>query len=195
MGIYEYNGIRYNKRKLTNDILLKVVTDEIKLVTDKSDEYREKAELIKQGEETSQLDACPVRVNVELREIIETLRRTYEGLRARHTQTAPVLYADEISAVSDDDAGFMIANGSIAVLSKNISEEAQKKLLKHHILPIIVDDKVDVGSYVFIRNIVADILDKKAKADAYIVNGELKAIDAYLPLEIYRDGAYSEIWK
>lgn len=195
MQIYEYEGIKYSKRKLTDNILLKVITDEYELVRTKSDSYKEKAAIIKQGEETSQLDACPVKVNQELRAVLETLRRTYEGLRARHTQTAPVIYIDDVTNISEDDAKFLIANGSIAVLSRHFTDEAKKELLSHQILPITISEKMSVGEYIFINDILKNINEGQKELKAFIVDKELIPVEANLPLEVYGEKTYSEIWE
>lgn len=193
--LHSYQGITYEKRKLTNQILLKVIADDYKQVKYKSEIFEENANVIKRAEMVSQHDACPVEVNRELEHIMKVLRKHYETIRARNTQTAPVLFEEDPVEVSDEDIQFLLANGSIAVLAEYYENETKEKLLEHEILPLVTAETLRKNDYVFIENIAEAIEKKQSKLKAFLVKDDLEPIDVWLPRNLKDTEKYETIWK
>lgn len=191
--LHTYQGITYEKRKLTNQILLKVITDDYNQIKYKSEIFEEHADVIKRAEMVSQHDACPVEVNHELEGIMKVLRRYHEGLRARNTQTAPVAFLEKPVKVSEKDMEFLLANGSIAVLARYYQNETKQKLLNHGILPLVTGESLKKNDYIFIENIIDSIEKKTGKLKAFLVKEDLEPIDVWLPREL-KTTRYEKIW-
>ncbi len=193
--LHSYQGITYEKRKLTNQILLKVITDDYNQVKYKSEIFEENANVIKQAEMVSQQDACPVKINHELEHIMEVLHKHYETLRARNTQTAPVTFVEKPLEVSEEDSEFLLANGSIAILAKYYEEGTKEKLLNHEILPLVTTENFKNNDYVFIDNIIESIEKKQSKLEAFLVKDDLEPVDVWLPRNLKDTHKYEKIWK
>lgn len=193
--LHSYQGITYEKRKLTSQILLKVITDDYNQVKYKSEIFEENANIIKQAEMVSQQDACPVKVNHELEHIMDVLRKYYETLRARHTQTAPVAFVEKPLEVSEEDVEFLLANGSIAVFAKYYEKGTKEKLLDHEILPLVTTENLKNNDYVFIENIIESIEKKQSKLKAFLVKEDLEPINVWLPRNLKDINKYEKIWK
>lgn len=193
--LHSYQGITYEKRKLTNQILLKVITDDYNQVKYKSEIFEENANVIKQAEMVSQQDACPVKINPELEHIMEVLHKHYETLRARNTQTAPVTFVEKPLEVSEEDSEFLLANGSIAILAKYYEEGTKEKLLNHEILPLVTTENFKNNDYVFIDNIIESIEKKQSKLEAFLVKDDLESVDVWLPRNLKDTHKYEKIWK
>lgn len=193
--LHSYQGITYEKRKLTNQILLKVITDDYNQVKCKSEIFEENANVIKQAEMVSQQDACPVKINHELEHIMEVLHKHYETLRARNTQTAPVTFVEKPLEVSEEDSEFLLANGSIAIFAKYYEEGTKEKLLNHEILPLVTTENFKNNDYVFIDNIIESIEKKQSKLEAFLVKDDLEPVDVWLPRNLKDTHKYEKIWK
>lgn len=193
--LHSYQGITYEKRKLTNQILLKVITDDYNQVKYKSEIFEENANVIKQAEMVSQQDACPVKINHELEHIMEVLHKHYETLRARNTQTAPVTFVEKPLEVSEEDSEFLLANGSIAIFAKYYEEGTKEKLLNHEILPLVTTENFKNNDYVFIDNIIESIEKKQSKLEAFLVKDDLEPVDVWLPRNLKDTHKYEKIWK
>ncbi len=193
--LHSYQGITYEKRKLTNQILLKVITDDYNQVKYKSEIFEENANVIKQAEMVSQQDACPVKINHELEHIMEVLHKHYETLRARNTQTAPVTFVEKPLEVSEEDSEFLLANGSMAIFAKYYEEGTKEKLLNHEILPLVTTENFKNNDYVFIDNIIESIEKKQSKLEAFLVKDDLEPVDVWLPRNLKDTHKYEKIWK
>ena len=164
------DSLAYEKRPLTKDIALKVISNNIPATKEEFDEFSALAYPYKRGELAAQVDSCPVAKLDDLRESVGFLKKTYEGFRIRHAQLSGILAVnDSIDKIDDDTAEHLIASGSIAVVARKYHNDSDKILLKHGILPLVSDKEVKEDAFIFIRNI--------RNEDEGIAAGEL---DAYI---------------
>lgn len=179
---YQYMGIQYEKRNLTKDILLKIITKDYGLVQGKSETYTAKAKPLKNSEMVSQQDACPVEVNQELEAVMKVLKRHNEHIRARHTQMSPVFYTQKEFDIREDNIDFLLANGTVAVFAKDYKKGVEEQLLQHGILPLITKEDLLEDDFIFIENILSDLKKGEQKVQAYKVENNLVPISVFLPM-------------
>lgn len=84
------------------------------------------AECLKAAEEVSQEDACPIVGREQLRPILLALRERTPELRARQTQTGTAVFTEKLENITEEDADFLIANGTIAHVARSFSEKAAR---------------------------------------------------------------------
>ncbi len=164
---YVYENMDYEKRGLTDNILLRVIADDYGLVKERSRKYMGAAFSWKAAEMTSQMDACPVTGREEMQKILRIMRAYDPNYRARATQTGTAVSQQAITDVTEEDALFQIANGSIADIAVSYSEEACDTLLSKGILPLTADRPVPVDTYIFVEGIRAALKAGKRELTAY----------------------------
>ena len=148
------NDLSYEKRSLTKDIALVVITGVLPKNKDEIDEFTKKAFPYKSGELAAQVDSCPVQKLDNLLEAVGLLKEKYEGFRIRHAELAGVAAVNaNIESIDADTAEYLIASGSIAVIAKGYDNDADKVLLENGILPLVSDEDLEDNTFVFIRNI------------------------------------------
>lgn len=187
---YTYGELAYNKRPLTNDIALWVIGKALPLKEER-EPFAQLTKPYKIGEEASQQDSCPVADLSNIRPIIGYLKGRYEGFRIRHAQLSGIVAADEIiDSIDDDDAKFLIAAGSIAVIARGYAKGADEVLLKNGILPLVSDEDLDEDTFVLIRNIRSQI--GGGELEAYTVTPESKTA-VKISLGSYDEGQLSAV--
>lgn len=156
--IYTYNGISYNKRPLTDDIALGIVSNDISSAVNKTDEFEKLTKPYKLGELAGQQDACPVaRIN-GLKEYIDFLKRSFDGFRIRNAQLSGIIAFDGYAeSIDDESAAFLSSCGSIAVIVKGYKNRTDNILLANGVIPLISSEVLPKGAFVLIRNIKRDI--------------------------------------
>lgn len=177
---YNYDDITYNKRPLTNDIALGIISNDLTLVENKTSQFKKLTDPYKIGELASQQDACPVTGFTELRDHIDFLKATFEGFRIRNAQLSGVIaIKGSLKNIDENTAAYLISCGSIAVLSEGYESDSDKILLANGILPLISSEELPIGTFILIRNIKKDIY--KGKLDSYIViPGKLSPVNISL---------------
>lgn len=177
---YTYNEISYNKRPLTNDIALSIVTNDFSVAESKSPEFEKLTKPIKLGEIAAQHNACPVADLSGFRPYVNFLKQEFEGFRIRNAQFSGVISSGgTVRSVDEDTAAYLAANGSIAVIAQNYGNSSDKLLLAKGILPLISDEKLPTGTFILIKNIKRDI--SGGKLEAYKVTPEkLTSVDIRL---------------
>ena len=171
--LFTYGDLSYEKRPLTDNIALWVITNEFPDNDEKLSAFVRLAKPYKTGEEASQQDACPVVGIKGLREYVDFLKRTYDGFRIRNAQLSAVAAVNGIvDKISGGTAAHLIAAGSIAVIAGGYADGADEVLLDNGILPLVSDSALPEGSFILIRNIRASI--SGGKTEAYIVTPESK---------------------
>ena len=161
-------SLSYEKRPLTKDIALRVISKKVPSTREELDEFTTLAYPYKSGELAAQVDSCPVAKLDDLRESVGFLKQTYEGFRIRHAQLSGIAAVDEnIEKIDDETAEHLIASGSIAVIARKFEGDSDKVLLRHGILPLISGEELKENTFVLIRNI--------RNEDTGIETGELEA--------------------
>lgn len=173
---YSYEETNYNKRSITDNVLIKVISNDYQLVVSKNPVYREAADCLKSAEEVSQSDSCPIVGREELRPVLTALRGRIPQLRARQTQTGTAVSTDRLDAVSEEDAAFQIANGSIANIAVSYGKEARAVLLSHGILPLVTEKPLPAGSFLFLENIRRTLEEGEQKVAAFLVKETLEPV-------------------
>ena len=169
--LFEHGDISYEKRPLTDNIALWVVTNEFPGGEQLSG-FGELAKPFKLGEYASQQDACPVVGLSGLRERVDLLKRTYDGFRIRNAQLSGIAAVPGVvSDVSDETASYIIASGSIAVIAGGYENGADKVLLGKGILPLVSSENYPTGTFILIKNIRSSL--SGGKTEAYTVTPEL----------------------
>ena len=176
---YQYKDLPvYHRRSTTDNIAFKIVTDSFELITGKSEEYIALSRNLKAAEETSQVDSCPVAGRAELQALLKALRTKHPDLRARHTQMGASVLTPANAVITEEDALFESANGTLANLSASFTDTECEALVNKGILPLVVKGDVSVGDYIFIEQIRKAIEQGAARLDAYIIK------EGYTPVEI-----------
>lgn len=171
---YVYENMDYEKRGLTENILLRIIADDYGQVKERSRKYMGAAFSWKVAEMTSQMDACPVTGRAEMQKILRIMRAYDPGYRARATQTGTAVSQQAITDVTEEDAQFQIANGSIADVAVSYSKEACDALLSRGILPLTADEPVPVDTYIFVESIRTDLKSGKRELKAYRLTDEME---------------------
>lgn len=180
---YTYKENNYNKRNITNNVLIQIITTDFELVKLKSDKYVKLAETLKSAEEVSQSDACPIVGREQLRPVLVALRERIPELRARQTQTGTAVFTEKLEDISDEDAEFLIANGTIAHVAYSYSDEAIKILLSHGILPLQAGQSIDAGSFIFLEGIRKSLETENKNTTAFLVKEHLEPISLKVEYE------------
>ncbi|MBO6230873.1 MAG: hypothetical protein J6O50_09930 [Ruminiclostridium sp.] len=170
--LFEHGDISYEKRPLTDNIALWVISNEFPDSEEKLAAFEKLARPYKEGESASQQDACPVtRIN-ELFGYVGFLKRTYDGFRIRNAQLSGIAAVPGVvSDVSDETASYIIASGSIAVIAGGYENGADKVLLGKGILPLVSSENYHTGTFILIKNIRSSL--SGGKTEAYTVTPEL----------------------
>ena len=170
--LFEHGDISYEKRPLTDNIALWVISNEFPDSEEKLAAFEKLARPYKEGESASQQDACPVtRIN-ELFGYVGFLKRTYDGFRIRNAQLSSIAAVPGVvSDVSDETASYIIASGSIAVIAGGYENGADKVLLGKGILPLVSSENYHTGTFILIKNIRSSL--SGGKTEAYTVTPEL----------------------
>lgn len=177
---YNYGDITYNKRPLTNDIALGIVSNDLTIAENKTAQFKKLTDPYKIGEQASRQNACPVTGFAALRDRIDFLKETFEGFRIRNAQLSGVISVKgTLKNIDGSTAAYLISCGSIAVLAEGYEEDSDKILLANGILPLISSGELPIGTFILIRNIKKDI--HKGKLDSYIVvPGKLSSVNISL---------------
>ncbi len=190
---YTYENLEYEKRGITDNVLVKVIGNDYEPVIRKDAAYTEKAASLKYAELTSQMDSCPIVGREELRPLLAALREHIPGLRARQTQMGTAVATTVLSEVRAEDAQFQIANGSIAHVSVKYDGDSEKVLLAHGILPIITEELLPAGSYLFLENIRESLKKGGGEVKAYLVKEKLEPVLVWVPAG--DEGVFEAVWK
>lgn len=148
---YKYKDISFNKRPLTEDIALVVVSKET--TTAGSVDFIQKTFPFKAGETAAQADSCPVRKIEWLHELVGYVKTQIDGFRIRNAQLSGIIALDGIFSVDGETAEFMAAAGSTSVIAQGYTEEARKILQENDIFPFISDEHFDVNDFILVRGI------------------------------------------
>lgn len=171
---YDYQGNSYEKRAVTEHIVVQVIDNNYSNVKNRDEAYKEKAASIKNAEAAGQADACPVFGRDELRAVTSLLRETVDGFRVRTAQLGTAVSVERLEDVTEEDALYQIANGSTVNFALSYSEEAVKNLLKSGILPLVTKEPLPAGTYIGILNIRQDLEQGVKKLDAYVLTAGRK---------------------
>lgn len=166
---YQYEGLEYEKRGITDHIILQVIDNSFAAVKSKDSSYTQKALNLKSAEAAGQADACPVFGRDELKAATGILRQTVEGFRFRTSQLGTSVSVERLEDVTKEDALFQIANGSTADFAVSYSREAVDTLLAGGVLPLVTEKPIAVGTYIGILNIRAALKQGKRELEAYVL--------------------------
>lgn len=188
---YVYNEISYNKRPLTDDIALSIITNDFSLAERKSSEFEKIAKPIKLGEIAAQNDSCPVADLSDFRPCIGFLKKKFDGFRIRNAQFSGIIsFNGTIKNIDSQTTAYLAANGSIAIIAEGYENDSDKVLLAGGIIPLISDENPPVGTFILVRNIKRDI--SGGNLEAYKVTPE-----SLIPIDIrfnkYEDGELTPI--
>lgn len=162
---YKFNNISYNKRPLTDDIAFGVVTNDFALAESQSPEFVQLTKPYKLGELAGQQNACPATQVEGLRELVDYLKKRFEGFRIRNVQLGGIAAINgTIDKIDEQTALFLAACGSFAVIAKEYKSNSDKALLSAGVLPLISQNPIPVGAFILIRNIKRDIFGEKLEA-------------------------------
>ncbi|MBR1864267.1 MAG: hypothetical protein IJ806_09295 [Ruminococcus sp.] len=152
MARYSYEQLEYNKRPLTQDAALYVITDR---VPDKGDkDYAEQALPYKAGELAAQQDSCPVQDLGHIRERVGYLKGRYPGFRIRNAQFSAVpATAKVIRELDGETADYLIAAGTTAVIAAGYENGTDLLLLEKGILPLRSENAPSTGTFILIKDI------------------------------------------
>lgn len=168
---YNFNDISYSKRPLTDDIAFGVVTNDFALAESKNPEFVQLTKPYKLGELAGQQDACPATQVEGLRELVDYLKKRFEGFRIRNVQLGGIAAVDgAIDKIDEQTALFLAACGSFAVVAKEYKSNSDKTLLSAGVLPLISQNPVSVGEFILIRNIKRGIFG--GNLEAYSVHSD-----------------------
>ena len=178
MAVFTYTDLSYDKRPLTDDIALRVISAELPDTDEKLSEFGKLAKPYKDGEAASQQDACPVTGIPGLRDYVGFLKKTYDGFRIRRLQLSGVAAVKGSAGdISPDTAAYLIAAGSTAVIAGGYENGADEVLLENGILPLVSARELPVGTFILIKGIRSGI--SGGRTEAYAVTP-----DSLTPLEI-----------
>ncbi|MCI5650232.1 MAG: hypothetical protein ACI4EG_00115 [Fusicatenibacter sp.] len=184
---YSYQKLTYHKRGITQNILIKIVGNDYRMVREKSNEYVSRTMSLKNAEEVSQTDSCPIVGRAELRPVLVALQEHLPGLRARQTQIGTALSIRESDQITGEDADFLIACGSIAYTAASYTEETGKLLLSRGILPLLVKEPLPEGTFLFLEGIRSSIENGEKDLKAYTVKEKLEPVDVSILLDKEED--------
>lgn len=178
MSAFTYGDVSYEKRPLTDDIALRVVSEEFPDTQEKLSGFTKLAKPYKDGEAASQLDACPVTGIPGLRDYVGFLKKTYDGFRIRRLQLSGITAVKGVvDKISGDTAAYLIAAGSLAVIAGGYENGADEVLLEKGILPLVSAQELPAGTFILIKGIRSSI--GGGKTEAYAVTP-----DSLTPLDI-----------
>lgn len=167
--LYEYQDLQYEKRAITDHVVVQVIDNSYEAVKQKAPLYSEKAANMKNAEAAGQADACPVFGRDELKAATGILRKTVEGFRFRSAQLGTAVSVEQLEAVTGEDALFQIANGTTINFAVSYSADAVDTLLAGGVLPLVTEKPIEAGTYIGILNIRAALEQGKKELDAYVV--------------------------
>ena len=181
---YQYGNLSYSKRALTEDLVLKIVGSEYRLISSKAEKYAEKTESMKGAEEAGQADSCPIAGRAELSPVLTALRGHNPEFRARKNQIGTALCLEQETSVTEEEADFLIACGSLALLAPSFDRVTKKILLSRGILPLCFPFVLPEGTFLFVEGIRNSMEKKESELLAYQIAGEhLEAVPLRILLE------------
>lgn len=181
--LYEYKDLQYEKRAITEHIIVQVIDNSYEAVRQREPLYSERAKNMKYAEAAGQADACPVFGRDELRAATGILRETVDGFRFRTTQLGTAVSVEKLEEVAGEDALFQIANGSTVDFAVSYSDEAVDTLLAYGVLPLVTEKPIAVGTYIGILNIRTALEQGKRDLEAYVLAGGEKTLIAVRTLD------------
>lgn len=167
--LYEYKDLQYEKRAITEHIVVQVIANDYKSVKQKDALYTEKTQNMKYAEAAGQADSCPVFGRDELRAATGILRETVDGFRFRSAQLGTAVSVEQLDEVTEEDALFQIVNGTTVDFSVSYSAEAVNELLAGGVLPLVTEKPITAGTYIGILNIRSALEQGKKELEAYVV--------------------------
>ena len=183
---YIYNDLTYSKRSITNNVLIKVISNDYQSVVQKTAEYTALADCVKNAELVSQTDSCPIVGREELRPIIDALRTRIPELRARQTQMGTAVSATRLQDITSQDALFQIANGSLADIAVSYEPSSRDELLTAGILPLTVEQPLPCGTFLFLEGVRRALESGQKHITAFLVQESLTPIKVSVDYEDYR---------
>ncbi len=172
--LFKYKDLQYEKRAITDHVVVQVIDNSYEAVQQKAAVYTEKTENMKNAEAAGQADACPVFGRDELRAATGILRKTVDGFRFRTSQLGTAVSVERLEKVTEEDALFQIANGTTIDFAVSYSDEAVSTLLAAGVLPLVTERPIAAGTYIGILNIRTALEQGKKELDAYVVTEEGK---------------------
>lgn len=180
---YSYKNLNYHKRGITENVLIKIVGNDYQIAAEKSEEYISRTISLKTAEEVSQTDSCPIVGREELRPVLAALQEHIPGLRARQTQIGTALSTTESDQITEEDADFLIACGSIAYTAASCTKETRNLLLSRGILPLIAKEPLAEGTFLFLEGIRTSLKNGDNELKAYLVREKLEPISVSICLD------------
>ena len=147
----------YSKRALTGNMFLHVVGNDLALARDYA-QIEELARPLAMGEMGSQAGACPLLANSELDHVGKLTQTYYRGLGIRKSQITAVLSVGDVTGLGADVAENLARAGSIALIATSYDQKSIDALVAAGVLPLLSDEPIDVGTWLFVRGIRNDVV-------------------------------------
>lgn len=174
----------YTKRGLTENIILKVVSDDVNLPINDPESFLELVQDFAQAEMVGQQDMCMFGKQSGIFELVPHIKEAYSGIRFRFQQFAQILALSAATSLNADFAETLCAAGSIAIIATSYDEQSLDALLQAGILPLLSEEPVAVGTGLFVKGIRNDVKLDSKDLTAFKVNGGLTPFPLHLP-DIY----------
>ena len=151
---YKFGELSYNRRDISSDTVLYVISDKIPETVEEKKEFEQKSRPYKLGELAAQTDSCPIVNLSHLKSSVDFLKSIIAGFRIRNSVLSGVISVDyKITDISRDTVAFLIAAGSTAILAKGYDSDTKSILLDNGILPLVTDEAIENGALILIRNL------------------------------------------
>ena len=171
----------YHKRALTDNMLLKVVSNDAALLEGAPENLLALTMKLANAEQAGQHDSCPIEVMDDLRDSAEAVIMEYPGQRMRHMQITGVLSLGDVGGLSKEAAETLVACGSVAIVATSFDKESLDALLESGVLPLLSDEPIASGTYVYVKGVRNDVIVSSKNVQAFIVRDELEPFALRLP--------------
>ena len=171
----------YNKRGLTENIILKVVSNDAALPIEAPESFLDLVKDFSDAETVGQQNMCLGGANPEVSALVPAIRAAYPGVRFRMLQFAKVLSIGAAEGITEDYAETLLESGSIALIATSFDDASVTALLKFGILPLVSDEPIAVGTGLLIKGVVNDIWLNNKDLTAFVVTDTLTPFALHLP--------------
>ncbi len=178
MSVVNYE---YHKRALTDNMLLKVVSNDASLLEGAPEKLLALTMKLANAEQAGQHDSCPIEVMDDLRDSAEAVIMEYPGQRMRHMQITGVLSVGDLSGLTKEAAETLVACGSVAIVATSFDQQSLNALLESGVLPLLSDGPIDPETYVYVKGVRNDVIVSSKNVQAFVVGEDLEPFALRLP--------------
>ena len=164
--------ITYSKRALTDNMIVKVVGNSIDAAQDLA-QLEDLVAVLSAGEMGSQANACPLDANRELDPVARLCQANYPGLGIRKNQLSAALSVGAVEGLSAEVAENLASLGSIVLFAQSYDQASLDVLIAAGVLPLIAEEPLAVGTWLFLRGIRNDVIISAQQINAFTIADEL----------------------